>query len=115
MVTGALLTNHLFISSIETVKDKKEFYNLIVDINDALISLKLMLFQISTNAQALLITATQMRPVLTQKVHSLVAATKDLPGTAFNALVCSFCAVNEKMYLNWRCMGCGGGEIKIKR
>jgi len=101
LVTGALLTNHLFISSIETVKDKKEFYNLIVDINDALISLKLMLFQISTNAQALLITATQMRPVLTQKVHSLVAATKDLPGTAFNARVCSFCAVNEKTYLNW--------------
>jgi len=53
----------------------------------ASISLKLLLFQISTNAQALPMTATQMLPVPTQKVHSLVAATKDLPGMAFNAWV----------------------------
>ena len=54
-------------------------------------------------------TATQMRPVLTQKVHSLVAATKDLPGTAFNARVSSFWTVNEKTYLN-----CRWGVVKEK-
>lgn len=50
----------------------------------------LLLFQMSTNAQALLMTAIQMRFVLTQMVHSLVAATLDIPGMANNARVCFF-------------------------
>lgn len=50
----------------------------------------LLLFQMSTNAQALLMTAIQMRFVLTQMVDSLVAATLDIPGMANNARVCFF-------------------------
>ena len=69
----------------------QKFYKLIICIKDA----SLLLFQMSTNAQPLLMTAIQMRLVLTQKVHSLVAATLDIPGMANNAWVCSFCAVND--------------------
>ena len=69
----------------------QKFYKLIFYIKDA----SLLLFQMSTNVQALLMTAIQMRLVLTQKVHSLVAATLDIPGMANNAWVCSFRAVND--------------------
>ena len=57
----------------------------------------LLLFQMSTNAQALLMTAIQMRFVLTQMVHSLVAATLDIPGKANNARVCFF-FITIKLY-----------------
>ena len=81
-----------------TRKNKKEYKNstnyffYMIDVSMSLKSL--LLFQTLTNAQALLMTVTQMRLVLTQEVHSLVAATKDIPGMVDNAWVCYFWAVN---------------------